>query len=40
MWQVEVNASPYLPAETNVQVYAGYDASVDTLILTKITPRQ
>jgi hypothetical protein len=39
MWQVEVTASPYLPAVAAAQVYAGYDTSVDTLILTKITPR-
>jgi hypothetical protein len=38
MWQVEVTASPYVPATMNVQVYAGYDASVDTLVLEWITP--
>ena len=40
MWQVEVTASPYVPEIRNVQVYAGYDASLDTLVLVKITPRQ
>ncbi len=40
MWQVEVTASPYVPVIRTVQVYAGYDSSLDTLALVKITPRQ
>lgn len=40
MWQVEVTTSGYLPAATTAQVYAGYDASLDTITLTKILPRQ
>jgi hypothetical protein len=40
MWQVEVEASGYSSASVNAQVYAGYDTSVDTLLLSPISPRQ